>query len=160
MALFSGSERRKPRRKRHERKLKGKGRKRCSRKCCGRRKCRNWRKKNWRNRRSSRNRPGCEYISIVSIYSLYTFVSNIRSGARNKETFYHPLLLSMLFQKWPFSVFCSKSLFRYGGITSQISRGLVALEPPQNGGKGGGVLFFSFTIENEKENGKNTLDIL
>ena len=28
------------------------------------------------------------------------------------------------------SVFCSKSVFRYGGITSHIFRGLAALEPP------------------------------
>ena len=47
------------------------------------------------------------------------------------------------------SVFCSKSVFRYGGITSQIFRGLAALEPLQNGGKGG-VSIFSFSIENEK----------
>ena len=44
------------------------------------------------------------------------------------------------------SVFCSKSVFRHGGITSQIFRGLAALEPPQNGGqrgeKGGRFIFF------------------
>ena len=63
-------------------------------------------------------------------------------------------------QNYQISVFCSKSVFRYGGITSQISRGLAALEPspPKNrgekGGKGGGVRFFPFSIENEKENGK------
>ena len=33
--------------------------------------------------------------------------------------------------------FCSKSVFRYGGITFQISRGLAALEPPKMEGKGG-----------------------
>ena len=53
-------------------------------------------------------------------------------------------------QNYQISVFCSKSVFRYGGITSQISRGLAALEPPpqKNGGKrgaeGGGVRFFRF----------------
>ena len=54
-----------------------------------------------------------------------------------------------------FLFFCSKSVFRYGGITSQIFRGLAALEPPKMGGKGEFV-FFSFSIENEKENGKNS----
>ena len=62
------------------------------------------------------------------------------------------------------SVFCSKSDFRYGGITSQIFRGLAALEHPkmggQVGGQRGGVRFFSFSIENEKENGKNIFYIL
>ena len=47
------------------------------------------------------------------------------------------------------SVFWSKSVFRYGGITSQIFRGLAALEPPKIGGQRGG--FFSFSIENEKK---------
>ena len=64
-----------------------------------------------------------------------------------------------------FLFFCSKSLFRYGGIASQIFRGLAALEPPpkmegKRGDKGGGVRFFPFSIENEKENGKNILYIL
>ena len=46
-------------------------------------------------------------------------------------------------------------------ITSQIFRGLAALEHPKNGGqRGGGVHVFSFSIENEKENGKNMLNIL
>ena len=66
-------------------------------------------------------------------------------------------------QNYQISVFCSKSIFRYGGITSQISRGLAALEPPQNGGKrgeqGGGVILFVFNRK-KKENGKNTLYIL
>ena len=66
-------------------------------------------------------------------------------------------------QNYQISVFCSKSVFRYEGITSRIFRGLAALEPPQNGGqrgdKGGGS-FFSFSIENEKENGINILYIL
>ena len=53
-------------------------------------------------------------------------------------------------QNYQISVFCSKSVFRYGGITSQIFRGLAALEPRQNGGQRGGH-FFSFSIENEKE---------
>ena len=57
------------------------------------------------------------------------------------------------------SIFCSKSDFRYGGITSQIFRGLAALEPPQDGGQRGGFVF-SFSIENKKENGKNILYIL
>ena len=63
-------------------------------------------------------------------------------------------------QNYQISVFCSKSVFRYGGITSQISRGLAALEPSppkkiegKRGAKGGFV-FFPFSIENEKENGK------
>ena len=60
-------------------------------------------------------------------------------------------------QNYQISVFCSKSVFRYGGITSQISRGLAALEPPKMEGKGGGVSVLSFSIENEKENGKNIL---
>ena len=51
-------------------------------------------------------------------------------------------------QNYKFSAFCSKSLFRYGGITSQISRVLAALKPPppKMGGKGGGGggLFFRF----------------
>ena len=33
-------------------------------------------------------------------------------------------------QNYQFSVFCSKSVFRSGVITSQIFRGLSALEPP------------------------------
>ena len=50
------------------------------------------------------------------------------------------------------SVFCSKSVFRYGDIKSQIFKGLAALEPPQNGGqKGGGSFFFVF---NRKREGK------
>ena len=52
-------------------------------------------------------------------------------------------------QNYKISVFCSKSVFTYGGITFQIYRGLAALEPPkgrEQGGKGGGVLFFSFSI--------------
>ena len=40
-----------------------------------------------------------------------------------------------------FLFFCSKSVFRYGGITSQIFRGLEALEPPHNGGQRGGFVF-------------------
>ena len=50
-------------------------------------------------------------------------------------------------QNYKISVFCSKSLFRYGGIAFQIFRGLAALEPPKMGGKrgdkGGRVRFFS-----------------
>ena len=48
----------------------------------------------------------------------------------------------------------------YGGITSQIFRGLAALEPPppQNGGQRFFFVFnrkhFLFPIENKKENGK------
>ena len=62
-------------------------------------------------------------------------------------------------QNCQISVFCSKSVFRHGGITSQIFRGLAALEPPQNGGQMGEkgrrfIIFFSFSIENEKENEK------
>ena len=64
-------------------------------------------------------------------------------------------------RKWSkLSKFCFslKSLFRYGGIASQIFRGLAALEPPQNGGQKGGQRgrgsFFPFSKENEKENGK------
>ena len=34
-------------------------------------------------------------------------------------------------QNYQISVFCSKSVFRYGGITSQIFRELAALEPAQ-----------------------------
>ena len=42
-------------------------------------------------------------------------------------------------------VFCSKSVFRYGGNTSQIFRGLAALELPKKGGqRGGGSFFFRF----------------
>ena len=47
-------------------------------------------------------------------------------------------------QNYQISVCCSKSVFRYGGITSQIFRGLAALEPPQNGAKEGGSYFFRF----------------
>ena len=46
-------------------------------------------------------------------------------------------------QNYQISVFGSKSLFRYGGIASQIFRGLAALEPSQNGGQRGRVSFFS-----------------
>ena len=64
-------------------------------------------------------------------------------------------------QTYQISVFCSKSVFRYGGITSQIYRGPAALEPPLlNGGQRGSWFFFSFSKENEKENGKNILYIL
>ena len=67
-------------------------------------------------------------------------------------------------QNHQISVSCSKSVFVYGGITSQIFRGLAALEPPKMGGKGRGAKrggsFFSFSIENEKENGKNISYIL
>ena len=57
-----------------------------------------------------------------------------------------------------FLVFCPTSVFRYGDITSQIFRGLAALEPtPQNGGAKGGFVFFLFSIENKNENGKNIL---
>ena len=63
-----------------------------------------------------------------------------------------------------FLFFCSKSVFRYGGITSQIFRGLAALEPPKKWGakwgqSGWGFVFFPFSIENEEENGKNMLYI-
>ena len=49
-----------------------------------------------------------------------------------------------------------------GALRPKILWGLAALEPPKNGrqrgGKGG--FFFSFSIENQKENGKNMLYIL
>ena len=45
-------------------------------------------------------------------------------------------------QNYQISVFCSKSVFRDGGITSQIFRGLAALKPPKNGGQKGGIRFF------------------
>ena len=41
-------------------------------------------------------------------------------------------------QNYQISVFCSKSVFRYGGIIPKIFRGLAALEPPpqkKNGGQ-------------------------
>ena len=47
------------------------------------------------------------------------------------------------------------------GITFQIFRGLAALEPLQNGRERGGAkgfFFFSFSIENRKENGIPKLD--
>ena len=48
-------------------------------------------------------------------------------------------------QNYQISVFCSKSVFRYGGITFPIFRGLAALEPLQNGGeRERGVRFFRF----------------
>ena len=46
--------------------------------------------------------------------------------------------------KFLFFFFCSKSVFMYGGITSQIFRGLAALEPPPQMGGKGGVRFFRF----------------
>ena len=83
---------------------------------------------------------------IILIFLLEIFFKGVRLGKMVK-------IIKFLF-------FCSKSVFRYGGITSQIFRGLAALEPPQNGGqRGGGVVFF-VSIENEKENGKNILYIL
>ena len=48
-------------------------------------------------------------------------------------------------QNCQISVFCSKSVFKYGGITSQIFRGLAALEPPPKwGAKEGKFIFFVF----------------
>ena len=56
-------------------------------------------------------------------------------------------------------VFCSKSVFRYGGITSKIFRELAALEPPPKwGGQRGGSLFFF--VFNRKRKWKNILYIL
>ena len=62
---------------------------------------------------------------------------------------------------WNFC-FCSKSVFRCGGITSKIFRGLTALEPPppkkKNGGqRGRGFVFFSFSIEKKVGNWKNSV---
>ena len=57
-------------------------------------------------------------------------------------------------------LFFVQKVSKYGGITCQIFRGLAALEPqPQNVGQRG-FLFFSLSIENEKENGKNIWYIL
>ena len=57
-------------------------------------------------------------------------------------------------QNCQISVFCSKNLFRYGGIASQIFRGLAALEPNQIGGQrmseGGRVRFVSVFIRKGK----------
>ena len=51
-------------------------------------------------------------------------------------------------QNYQFFVFCLKSVFRYGGIASQIFKGLSALEPPKIGGKGGpeGVQIWLFSL--------------
>ena len=63
-----------------------------------------------------------------------------------------------------FLFFAQKVSSGMGVLRPKIFRGLAALEPPQNGGQreGGkeGGSFFSFSIENEKENGKNILYIL
>ena len=58
-------------------------------------------------------------------------------------------------QNYQISGFCSKSVFRYGGITSQISRGLAALEPPppkkMEGKRGGGYFFFVFNRKRKRK---------
>ena len=59
------------------------------------------------------------------------------------------ILESLIRLNYQFSVFCSKRIFRYGGISHvQIFRGLAALEPPKMGGKGGlhGSNFFFFSM--------------
>ena len=58
-------------------------------------------------------------------------------------------------RKWSkLSNFCFFAQKVSSGTTSQISRGLAALEPHLKWREKGGV-FISFSIENEKENGKN-----
>ena len=54
-------------------------------------------------------------------------------------------------QNYQISVFCSKSVSRYGGITSQIFRGLAALEPPKNGGQRGEFVFFVFNRKRKRK---------
>ena len=65
--------------------------------------------------------------SINVINSIISFPHGVEGGHLSENG-----------QNYQISVFCSKCLFRYGGIASQIFRGLVALEPPQNGGQKGG----------------------
>ena len=61
-----------------------------------------------------------------------------------------------MFKIIKFLFFAKKVSSGMGGITSQISRGLAALEPPQNGGKrgakwGGGFVFlFVFNRKRKK----------
>ena len=57
-------------------------------------------------------------------------------------------------QNYQISVFCSKSVFRYGGITSQIFRGMYGTRTPppkKNEGKGGGSFFFSLKYFNDSK---------
>ena len=65
-----------------------------------------------------------------------------------------------------FLFFVQKVSSGMGALRPKFLGGYIAaLESPQNGGprgggQRGGVRFFSFSIENEKENGKNILYIL
>ena len=54
-------------------------------------------------------------------------------------------------QNYQIYVFCSKSIFRYGDITSQIFRGLAALEPPKMGDKGERFVFFVFNRKRKRK---------
>ena len=55
-------------------------------------------------------------------------------------------------QNYQISVFCSKSVFRYGGITFQIFRVLAALEPPPKwGAEGGGFPSFFFVFNRKRK---------
>ena len=91
-------------------------------------------------------------LNIISVLTTCTFM--FRQVCTIGPSFFKGGRLGENGQNYQISVFCSKSVFRYGGITSQISRGLASLEPPQNGGKRRGkgcVFFFVFNRKRKRK---------
>ena len=92
----------------------------------------------------------CPFIfRYIGFYWIYSNFWNIQIYLIS--FIYCPILLYLRGSYWAkivkmikFLFFAQESVFRYGGITSQIFRGLAALEPLQNGGKGGVRFFFVF----------------
>ena len=99
---------------------------------------------------SHRMTTGTEIVVTCSVMYLLSFANNSLAQCRITMKFLHIFLNYELFlvhilrllrgsdwAKWSKLsnfCFCSKSVLRYGGITSQIFRGLAALEPHKVGG--------------------------